>query len=352
MKGYAVLGKGKHGWADVADPVAGPLDAIVKPTAVAPCTSDVHYMNTFDGSKESVVLGHEAIGEVVEVGSLVKNFRPGDRVAVSPSTPDWCNIGTQTKGNSAHGERLMGGFKFVGEKHGVFAEFFSVNNADGNMVHLPEDVTEEAALMAVDMMNTGFYGAELADIQYGDSVVVIGIGPVGIMAIAGAKLRGAGMIYGVGTRPCCVELAKEYGANRIVNYKEGDIADQIMEIEADKVDRVIIAGGGTSSLNNALRMTAPNGTIANIDYIDKNDTFSFPSSFWGLGMSDVNIVGGFCPGGGYRLIKLMKLIQAKRIDPSKLINYRYEGFEKVPDALKIMNDKPDDLVKPAVFIKW
>lgn len=352
MKGYAVLEKGKHGWVNVEDPIAGPLDAIVKPIALAPCSSDIHYMNTFDEGKKPVVLGHEAIGEVVEVGSLVKNFKPGDKVAVSPSTPDWCNIGTQTKGNNAHGERLMGGFKFVGERHGVFAEFFSVNNADGNMVHLPAEVSEEAALMAVDMMNTGFYGAELANIQYGDSVVVIGIGPVGIMAIAAAKLRGAGMIYGVGTRPCCVKLAKEYGASKVINYKAGDIADQIMEIEAKKVDCVIIAGGGTSSLNHALRMTAPNGTIANIEYMDKSDKFNFPSSIWGLGMSDVKIVGGFCPGGGYRLVKLMKLIQAKRMDPSKLINYRYEGFKKIPDALMVMNDKPYDLVKPGVFIKW
>ncbi len=352
MKGYAVLGRGKHGWIHVKEPVPGLLDAIVRPIAVSPCSSDIHYMKTFDESKPSVILGHEAIGEVVEVGKLVENFKVGDKVAVSPSTPNWCHIGVQTRGNSAHGERLMGGFKFVGEKHGVFAEFFSVNNADGNMVKILDGVSDEEALMSVDMMNTGFYGAEIADIQYGDSVVVIGIGPVGIMAVAGAKLRGAGNIYGVGTRQCCVRLAKEYGANSIINYKEGDVAEQVIEIEGGKVDRVIIAGGGAASLNQALRMVAPNGVIANIEYMDKMDVFKFPASFWGLGMSDVKIVGGFCPGGGYRLNKLMKLIRAKKIDPSRIMNYRYEGFDKIPDAVEIMDIKPDNLVKPGVFIEW
>ena len=352
MKGYAILGPGKHGWINVDEPVAGPLDAVVRPIAVAPCSSDVHFIQSFSPSMDPVITGHEALGEVVEVGTLVKKFKPGDKVVVSPSTPNWCHIGTQMRGNSAHGERLMGGYKFVGENHGVFAEFFCVNNADGNMIHLPEQVSLEAALMTLDMVNTGFYGAEIADIQYGDSVAVIGIGPVGLMAVAGAQLRGAGRIYGVGTRIKCIELAKEYGADHIINYKEGDIAEQIMEIEGGKIDRVIIAGGDASSLTQALKMTAPNGVIANITYIDKNDTFVFPAPLWGLGMSDVKLVGGFCPGGGYRLMKLMNMVITGRIDPSKLINYRYEGFDRIPDALIAMSEKPADLIKPGVFIKW
>jgi threonine dehydrogenase-like Zn-dependent dehydrogenase len=94
----------------------------------------------------------------------------------------------------------MRSFKFLTQKDGVFAEFFHVNNADANLVLLPEGVSPEAALMTVDMMSTGFHGVELANIEFGDSVAVIGIGPVGLMAIAGAALKGAGRLIAVGTR--------------------------------------------------------------------------------------------------------------------------------------------------------
>jgi threonine dehydrogenase-like Zn-dependent dehydrogenase len=79
------------------------------------------------------------------------------------------------------------------------------------------------------MVPTGFHGAELADIQYGDSVCVIGIGPVGLMSVAGCAMRGAGRIYAVGSRPNCIEAAKKYGATDIINYRNGSIIDQIME---------------------------------------------------------------------------------------------------------------------------
>lgn len=352
MKGYAVIGKGKHGWVEHDPPNIGSLDAIVRPLAVAPCSSDVHYMHTFDDPKRSVIMGHEAVGEVVKVGALVKRFKPGDKVVVSPSTPDWTHPGTQMRGNSAHGERLMGGFKFVGEKDGVFAEQFNVNNADGNMAHLPDDIAIEDALMMLDMMNTGFYGAEIADIQYGDSVVVFGIGPVGLMAVAGAKLKGAGNIYAVGTRPNCAKLALEYGAGAIVSYKKGDVAEQILDLERGKVDKVILASGDASCLNQALQMIKPAGTVANIGYMDRSDVFQFPASLWGLGMADINIVGGFCPGGSLRLEKLMNMIRAGRVSPGKLMNYRFEGFDQIPNAVTAMDEKPADMIKPGVFINW
>jgi len=100
-----------------------------------------------------------------------------------------------------------------------FAKFFHVNNADSNLVLLPEDMLPEAALMTVDMMSNGFHGVELAEISFGDTVVVLGIGPVDLMAVAGAKLKGAGRIIVVGTRPNCIEIAKEYGATDVISYK-------------------------------------------------------------------------------------------------------------------------------------
>lgn len=140
-----------------------------------------------------MILGHEGCAEVVEVGELVKDFKPGDRVLVPAITPDWNSLEAQA-GFSIHSGGMLAGWKFSNFKDGVFSEFFHVNDADGNLALLPSNINTVDACMLSDMVPTGFHGAELADVQYGDSVLVIGIGPVGLMSVAGAALRGASRI--------------------------------------------------------------------------------------------------------------------------------------------------------------
>lgn len=224
-------------------PTIGPLDTLLRPIAIAPCSSDIRVLHGGSGPRDNLILGHEAISEIVEVGKLVKNFKPGDKVVVPCVTPDWNQLGIQQRGSdNAHDARGIGSFKFLNLKDCVFAEFFTLNKADANLVILPEDVSEDAALMAVDMMSTGFYGVEMSDVQLGDSVVVFGIGPVGLMTGAGAKLRDADRIYAIGTRPNCAEHAREYGATNIISYKDGNLVQQILVKEGGQVDRVIISG--------------------------------------------------------------------------------------------------------------
>jgi threonine dehydrogenase-like Zn-dependent dehydrogenase len=224
MKGFAMLGIDKVGWIEKDKPTAGAHDAIVRPLVLAPCTSDIHTVwEGAIGERSNMILGHEAVGEVVEVGNLVKDFRPGDRVVVPAITPDWNTLEVQ-KGLHQHSGGMLGGWKFSNTKDGVFAEFFHVNSADMNLAKLPENIPLEAAVMMCDMMTTGFHAAELADVQLGDTVAVIGIGPVGLMGVAGARLRGAGRIIGVGSRAGLIEAARFYGASDIVNYRDGDIA--------------------------------------------------------------------------------------------------------------------------------
>lgn len=353
MKGYAVLAPGEHGWLEREKPTAGPMDAVVRPIAVAPCSSDTHTMHMGSTTGSPVILGHEAVAEVVEVGALVRGLRPGDIVVVPCVTPDWEAPALQQRGaNNAHDYASMASFKYLTQKDGVFAEFFHVNNADANLVLLPKDVSVDAALMTVDMMSTGFYGAEMADIQLGDTVVVFGIGPVGLMAVAGARLRGAGRIIGIGTRPNCAELAREYGAIDIVSYKDGDVVQQILELEGGKVDRAILAGGDASTLNQALSVVKSNGVVSNVTFLDPTDTYHIPAPLWGLGMSDISIRGGFCPGGAYRIQKMLRLIQNGRVAPEKMLNYQYDGFDKIPEAFVAMDQKPRDLIKPVVHIQW
>jgi threonine dehydrogenase-like Zn-dependent dehydrogenase len=317
---------------------------------VAPCSSDTSIINDLD--LPGVILGHESLGVVEEVGELVTRFKPGDRVVVPCSTPDWEEPALQERGiNNAHDSGWIKSFKFMISHDGVFAEHYKVNNANANLVHMPEDMSVEDALMTVDMMSTGFYAADNANVQFGDTVVVFGIGPVGLMAIAGATLRGAGRIFAIGTRPNCVALAKEYGATDIISYKDGDTVQQILDANSGQVDRAVIAIHDTACMNQALQLVRCNGNVSTIACIAPTEHYDIPMPLWGLGESDVTVKNGFCPGGAYRIGQMLKLIQNDRVHPGKLLNYKYDGFDKIEDAFWAMNDKPRDLVKPIVYIE-
>lgn len=352
MKGYGIIATSIPGWIEKNKPVAGPLDAILRPRLITPCTSDIHSLHGGGSSKrDGRIMGHEAVGEVVEIGRDVKEIKVGDIVAVPIATPDWGAPGTQ-EGYSTHDWGMMKGFKLLAQKDGTMAEFFHVNQADYNLAPIPSKVAPEAALMVVDMMSTGFYAVEMAEVKYGDTVVVMGIGPVGLMAVAGAALRGAGRIIAIGTRPSCVKVAKEYGASEIVSYKEGDLVEQILDLTSGGADKTIIAGGDQNSFGQAVRMTRATGTISNVNFFNVKDRLCMNAIDWGLGMADKTIRGGLCPGGRVRLERLMKMIEYGRVDPTKLITHRYHGFEQIEPAFKIMEEKPADLIKPVVFIDW
>ena len=351
MKGFAMLGIGKTGWIEKPEPKCGPLDAIVKPIPVSPCTSDVHTVwEGAIGERSDMILGHEAVGEVVEVGSLVKDFKPGDRVIIPAITPDWGALASQG-GYSMHSNGMLAGWKFSNFKDGVFSELFHVNEADANMALLPDDIDAAAAVMLSDMVPTGFHGVELADVQFGDDVCVIGIGPVGLMAVAGAALKGASNLYAVGSRKICTEVAREYGATDIINYREGSIVEQIMEKTHGKgVDRVIIAGGNVDTFIEAVTMLKPGGKIGNVNYLGSGDYVKIPRAEWGCGMGHKIIAGGLMPGGRLRMEKLASLIQTGRLDTSKMLTHKFNGFEHMEESLLLMKDKPRDLIKPVVMI--
>lgn len=351
MKGYAMLGIGRTGWIEKEVPICGPLDAIVKPIAVSPCTSDIHTVwEGAIGERTDMILGHEAVGEIVEVGSLVKDLKVGDRVIVPAITPDWGSLEAQG-GYAMHSGGMLSGWKFSNFKDGVFAEYFHVNEADANLARLPSSLDPAAAVMLSDMVPTGLHGAELADVQYGDSVCVIGIGPVGLMSVAGAALRGAGRLFAVGSRPNCIEVAKAYGATDIINYRYGDIVTQIMDKTGGKgVDKVIVAGGDNDTFIQAIDMLKPGGRIGNVNYLGAGDFVRIPRVQWGCGMGHKTIAGGLMPGGRLRMEKLAALLVNGRLDTSLLLTHRFQGFEHLEEALLLMKDKPKDLIKPVVIL--
>lgn len=351
MKGFAMLDIGRTGWIEKDKPVCGVRDAVCRPIALAPCTSDVHTVwSGALGARHDMILGHEAVGEVVEVGSEVRDFRPGDRVLCAAITPDWSSLEAQG-GYPMHSGGMLSGWKFSNFKDGVFAEYFHVNDADGNLAHLPDGMDISAACMLADMVPTGFHGAELADVRFGDSVAVIGIGPVGLMSVAAAALRGGADIYAVGSRSCCAELALELGATRIINYKDGDIAEQVLDATGGRgVDRVIVAGGDGDTFAQAVRMLRPGGIIGNVNYLGEGDFVRIPRAEWGCGMGHKQIRGGLMPGGRHRLEKLAALVRVGRLHPERLVTHRFHGLESVEEALMLMKDKPRDLIKPIVII--
>lgn len=349
MKGYAYIEKGKAEWIELEKPVAHGIDAVVRPIVVSPCTSDVHNVE-YGYAEHGIVLGHEAVAEIVQVGEDVKDFKPGDIVAVSAITPDWRTVLTQ-KGLHQHCSGPMTGNILANKTNGFFADYTLVRDADMNMAKVPDGVSLEAACMVTDMMTTGFYGAEKANINFGDTVLVLGIGPVGLMAVAGAKLKGAGRIMAVGSRPVCVEAARYYGATDIINYRDGDITKQVYKMtDKQGVDSVIIAGGDENALNQAVSMARYGGTISNVNYFTFVGDLPLTNHRWGYGMANKTIFGGLTPGGRARLEGLLSMVKHGRVDLDRLVTHKLTGSENIETAFNLMAEKPKDLIKVCVSL--
>lgn len=352
MKGFGVIEKGKVGWLEKPEYVCGPDDAIARPLALAPCSSDVHSAYEMEGPHlKNRILGHESVGEIIEVGSNVKDFKVGDKVVIPCTTPTWKHPDIQD-GTHQDAGGLFTAINFSNYEDGTFAEKIKIRSADMNLALLPEGVSLEAACMAVDMMTTGFYGPELAEVKFGDTVVVFGIGPVGLMSVAASKLRGAGRIIAVGTRPDCVKLAREYGATDIISYKEGNVGDQIKALTGGKgVDASIVAGGDLETFYTAIDVAkVGGGQIAMLNVLTEIDSINIPNAVIAGFLAHKTIKGGLCPGGRKRMERLLSLIKYGRVDPSKLITHRFKGLENIEDAFYLMANKPKDLIKPIVLM--
>lgn len=352
MKAFVLAEPGVARWYDAPEPELNEYGAMLKPIAVAPCSSDVHTVFGGGSPKQpNLILGHESIAEVLEVGSLVRDFKVGDRVAVPAITPDWRDVSVQ-EGNYKHASAPFSGHQLGRSQPGVFAEKFLIKDADTTLAHIPDGVSDEQALMCVDVVTTGFTGAEYADIKFGDVVCVMGIGPIGLMAIAGARLQGAGRIIAIGTRAKCVELAKFYGATDIISYKDGDVVEQVkMLTNGVGVDATIIAGGNGDVITQAYDMTRYGiGTISNVNYFGGTGFLPVPIFSGGRGMCGKTLHMELAKGGRNRIERLMSMVQCGRFDPSPLVTHHLYGLDKVEDALYMMKDKSSDLVKVMVHI--
>ncbi|PTL84141.1 zinc-dependent alcohol dehydrogenase [Vitiosangium sp. GDMCC 1.1324] len=255
MKAVVFHGVGDIRLEDVPEPVIQQdTDAIVKLTASAICGTDLHFVRgTVPGMKPGTILGHEGVGVVEAIGKDVRNLRVGDRVVIPSTiacgTCAYCRTGyfSQCDVANPHGKRagtaFFGGPEPSGSFHGLQAEKARIPFANVGLVKLPDEVTDEQAILLSDIFPTAWYGADIAEITPGDTVAVFGCGPVGLFAILSANLMGAGRIFAIDCHADRLDAAREQGAE-VINFEEEDPVEALLRLTGGiGVDRAIDAVG-------------------------------------------------------------------------------------------------------------
>jgi len=374
-------------------------DAIIRITTSAICGTDLHFARgTVGPMKKGTILGHEAVGVVEEVGKNIRNLNKGDRVII-PSTVACGNCRMCAKGyfsqcdeanpnGSEAGTAFFGGPKDSGPLQGCQAEFVKVPYANHNLVKLPENITDDKAILLSDIFPTAYFGTDIANVGIGDIVVVLGCGPVGQFVIASCKLRGASKIYAIDTISSRLALAKMQGAE-CIDFNNEDPTEVIRAATKGKMADVVIDAVGVDAIcpvhgsaakeaavhkkefkkelseiapktnivgKNWIPGDAPSqvlrasvglagkcGTISIIGvYPEKANTFPL-----GRAMNkNLKIVMGNCHHRAY-IPKLLQMVQAGLIDPTQILTQR-EPLINVIEAYKQFDTRQPGWIKVAL----
>jgi threonine dehydrogenase-like Zn-dependent dehydrogenase len=255
MKAVVWHGVGDIRLDDVAEPtLQDPEDAIVRLTSSAICGTDLHFVRgTMAGMKPGTILGHEGVGVVEALGENVRNFERGERVVICSTIAcgscSYCRAGYYAQCDRANpngpqaGTAFFGGPEPTGPFDGLQAELARIPFAHTGMVRLPDEVSDDQAIMISDIFPTGWFGAELADVSDGDTVVVFGAGPVGVFAVVSANLQGAARVICVDQHEDRLAMARRAGAET-VDFSAEDPIDAIRELTGGiGPDRAIDAVG-------------------------------------------------------------------------------------------------------------
>ncbi|MDQ0767931.1 threonine dehydrogenase-like Zn-dependent dehydrogenase [Pseudarthrobacter defluvii] len=255
MKALVWHGEGDIRLDTVDDPtILDPNDAIVRITRSAICGTDLHFIRgTMSGMKEGTILGHEAVGEVTAVGKAVRRFAPGDRVIVSSTMSCgvcWqCRAGHTAQCDVANpngpqaGTCFFGGPETTGPINGLQAEYARIPWASNTLTRLPDNVSDEQAILLSDIFPTAWFGAQLAGIQRGDTVAVYGAGVVGQLAIASAFRQGASRVFAIDGIETRLVQALDQNAD-VINFNSEDPVEALQEAtQGIGVDAVIDAVG-------------------------------------------------------------------------------------------------------------
>ena len=318
MKALVYHGPAQRAWEDKPRPIiqdAG--DAIVRITTSTICGTDLHILKgdlpaVIDGR----ILGHEGIGVVEQVGAGVSEFQVGDKVIISCVSAclkcDFCKKGMYS--HCRHGGWILG-YTIDGTQ----AEYVRIPHADGSLYHFPADADEEAMVMLSDILPTGFEcGVLNGEVKPGDSVAIVGAGPVGLAVLLTAQFYSPAAIFMIDLDDKRLAVAKEFGATTLINSSDGRAAQRVLDLtEGAGVDVVIEAVGIPATFNICQAIVAAGGRIANVGVHGKPVELHL-EKLW-----DRNIAITTRLVDTVTTPMLLKVVRSGKLQPSKLVTHRF-----------------------------
>jgi alcohol dehydrogenase len=347
MKAVVFKGKDRIAVEEVPRPVPRAGEAVIRITATTICGTDVHIVRGEYPVKPGLILGHEPVGVISELGPGLEPFYTvGQRVIVGAITPCgqcfYC-----LNGNHSQCGGGIGGWRFGNTINGAWAEYLLVPDARANLAPIPTDLTDEDVVLCPDIFSTGLSGAESGNIRVGDSVAVFAQGPIGLCATMGAKLKGASLIIGIDSNNARLDVARRMGANVTINTIDGDPIAAIKRLTDGRgVDVAIEALGRQETFENALRAIRPGGTLSSLGVYSGKLVAPYEAFYAGLG--DQKIVTTLCPGGKERMRRLMSMVEHRRVDLRPLVTHKF-ALDDIEEAFDLFSHQRDGVLKVALY---
>jgi threonine dehydrogenase-like Zn-dependent dehydrogenase len=334
---------------EVPRPHPGPGEAVIRVTLTTICGTDVHILKGEYPVSPGLVIGHEPVGVIDELGAGVVGYEVGERVLVGAITPcgqcHACLSGHLSQCGHGSGYEAVGGWRFGNTINGAQAEYLLVPNAQANLAKIPDGLTDEQVVLLADIASTGFSGAESGEVRIGDSVVVFAQGPIGLCATAGARLMGASLVIGVDGDASRQAMARRMGADVVLDPARVDLISEVKRLTDGGADVAIEALGLQSTFESALRCLRPGGTLSSLGVY--SGKLELPYDAFAAGLGDHRIVTTLCPGGKARMERLMKVVASGRFDPLPLITHRYR-LDDIEEAYRLFSQRLDGVLKVAI----
>jgi threonine dehydrogenase-like Zn-dependent dehydrogenase len=347
MKAVVFKGKDRIAVEEVPRPVPRAGEAVIRITTTTICGTDVHIVRGEYPVKPGLILGHEPVGVISELGpGLDAFYSVGQRVIVGAITPCgqcfYC-----LNGNHSQCGGGLGGWRFGNTINGAWAEYLLVPDARANLAPIPAGLTDEDVVLCPDIFSTGLSGAESGNVRVGDSVAVFAQGPIGLCATLGAKLNGASLIIGIDSNNARLDVARRMGANVTINTADGDPIAAIKGLTDGRgVDVAIEALGRQETFENALRAIRPGGTLSSLGVYSGKLVAPYEAFYAGLG--DQKIVTTLCPGGKERMRRLMAMVEHRRVDLGPLVTHRF-SLDEIDEAFDLFSHQRDGVLKVALY---
>jgi threonine dehydrogenase-like Zn-dependent dehydrogenase len=334
---------------EVTRPKAGPGEAVIRITLTTICGTDLHILRGEYPVKPGLIIGHEPVGVITELGAGISGYQIGDRVLVGAITPCGqcraCLAGHLSQCGHGHGYEALGGWRFGNTINGAQAEYLLVPHAQANLAKIPDELTDEQVVLLADIASTGFSGAESGEIKIGDAVVVFAQGPIGLCATAGAKLMGAALVIGIDGDANRLAMARRMGADVVLDYRECDPVAEVKKLTGDGADVAIEALGAQQTFEGALRCLRPGGTLSSLGVY--SGKLQVPYDAFAAGIGDHRIVTTLCPGGKERMRRLMEMVRTGRVDLRPLLTHTF-SLDQIPEAYQLFGDRCDGVLKVAI----